>query len=138
MHKNAQIQKQKKELYIAEALKESCTFSPKIIKYERNPRKENMTEFINRLVNSKKIKTYKPQKFRRNYSDLEGTSSEFLRNSTIHSFFNTAQNNDNLSKKLIETKNLTKEYNTEKSTYIISNEDQISKHSSRKYLNSSN
>lgn len=130
LYKSAEALRLNREIYVKESIKREFTFSPNITKLNSS-KKENKDEFINRLVNSKKINNY-ISKLNKCSSNLE--SSVDLRRNFMVTQKSISRNKGVLSSRL---KTTSKEGNNDYSTNMISNEDYVSNQSSRKYLNTS-
>lgn len=131
LYKNAQKIRIKRELYVKEFIKREFSYSPTISKINTQTSKEKPKDFINRLVNSKKIMDFKT-KLNRSASTLEHSSEFKYQLMPIHN--SISRNKTGFSSKL---KPITKEGNNDNSTNLLSTTDQNSLQSNRKYLNTS-
>jgi len=131
LYKNAQKIRIKRELYVKEFIKREFSYSPTISKINTQTSKEKPKDFINRLVNSKKIMDVKT-KLNKSASTLEYSSEFKYKLMPIHNSF--SRNKTGFSSKL---KPITKEGNNDNSTNLLSTTDQNSLQSNRKYLNTS-
>ncbi len=131
LYKNAQKIRIKRELYVKEFIKREYSYSPSISKINTQTSKENSKDFINRLVNSKKIMDSKP-KLNKSASTFEHSSELRYQLMPIHK--SISRNKTGLTNKL---KHISKEGNYDNSTNLLSTTDQHSLQSNRKYLNNS-
>jgi len=131
LYKNAQKIRIKRELYVKEFIKREYSYSPSISKINTQTSKENSKDFINRLVNSKKIMDSKP-KLNKSASTFEHSSELRYQLMPIHK--SISRNKTGLTNKL---KHISKEGNYDNSTNLLSITDQHSLQSNRKYLNNS-
>lgn len=131
LYNNAKAIRFKREMYVKEFTKKEFSYSPSISKMNIQTTKETSKEFINRLVNSKKINDH-IRIFNKSALQLEHSSQ--LNSQMIHSIKNVSRNKICLNGKLNITN---KEGYNDNSTNLLSTTDQYSLKSTRRYLNTS-